>query len=741
MKPSANKFFNSLFSFQRTNNLYSSHHNHNIGPLLSSTTGSIPSSTSSSSSSYHHYNHHHHMSMFSIGKLRLSLYFFCIFVITTSLYCLVSYRSPYYYDHHLHLHHQTPFIVINNNLDNDNNNDNHDVHHNRINLQDQVSNSLLLLSSSKQAIMDNVIHMVNQYYLDYFHLMILNNDDDDMIDMSKKQMQKSVPNTNNNNNNERSIELYKLAYMIDNLTQMENNNDYNLKLLQNSIDNNNNNNKYLQERDNNDYADSVSDYDNDDDNDSNSIEYQLRQLGFNLKHIVYLYARNHPENITMSSMLTSINPDSSSSSSSSATGMKSNRYHHQRHAQIKSKPQNLSGLLSDEFLGSIIFITAIDSNQFQLAKSFINSFEHFRHIGENGSRVQQQNSSNFELMIYDLGLYPDQLSQIERLCQREKRNRKRILCTIRTFQYDIYPSHVSDLRMAAYRSIIIQEMLRDIKLTRQYRQKHSIQNNKNYIRNKNEKISKRNFNKTSTTTIIWMDPQYHFIDSKHSIIGQLQSKILHQSAILSWPIEQPTSALTHPRMFEYFHTTKENFYFHRMIRPDHLMITINDKTWKPFEWGIMLPWVRCALTSDCIAPLGSQWRSTCRLDKKPHYRYSGCHHYDMSALNVVLGIAFNFSSTPYSARLSQRFFWPFNRPMPIEKQNSQDDNEDDDIMFEYQFEDGEDQQTNNVPGRYDLVMNDDDIPEEFFDQSHSQKKKSSGFLFSSSSSSTSSGSS
>jgi hypothetical protein len=31
----------------------------------------------------------------------------------------------------------------------------------------------------------------------------------------------------------------------------------------------------------------------------------------------------------------------------------------------------------------------------------------------------------------------------------------------------------------------------------------------------------------------------------------------------------------------------------------------------------------------------------CRFDKKPHYRYSGCHRGDASALNVALGLHFH----------------------------------------------------------------------------------------------------
>lgn len=72
----------------------------------------------------------------------------------------------------------------------------------------------------------------------------------------------------------------------------------------------------------------------------------------------------------------------------------------------------------------------------------------------------------------------------------------------------------------------------------------------------------------------------------------------------------------------------------------------------------MLPWVQCALTAECIAPIGAQ-RSGCRFDKKPLYRYSGCHRYDVSALNVVLGIMYDYNFHKYLVNSSDYYFRPF----------------------------------------------------------------------------------
>lgn len=297
------------------------------------------------------------------------------------------------------------------------------------------------------------------------------------------------------------------------------------------------------------------------------------------------------------------------------------------------------------------------------------------------------------------------------------------LCKIRTFNYSNYPSHVSDLKIAAYRSIILQEVLRDIRRAH----KHI----SHLVSDIFQVASVQTYN------LFWLDPHYRFlpgtIEHHPTLLADLLASTRNISGIRSWSIEAPTSALTHPRTCEYFHSTADNFYFHRMVRSSHLVISISESTWQPFELGIMLPWVRCALTEGCIAPLGSQWRSSCRLDKKPHYRYSGCHHYDMSALNVLLGIAYNFTSYQYSAPPSSRFFAPFYKMLKTRSSSSpstqaaSEDNLRPAILaasklaaenFDYtDYDPGESVRRDELSlleseDRFDRVLTDDDLPEE-----------------------------
>lgn len=147
--------------------------------------------------------------------------------------------------------------------------------------------------------------------------------------------------------------------------------------------------------------------------------------------------------------------------------------------------------------------------------------------------------------------------------------------------------------------------------------------------------------------IIWTDKAEYFITSNISHVIKMASK----SGIAAWTIEseEPTSAHTHPKMFEYFQTRQTDFFFHRMVGAEHLVIFNTREIHTKF----MLRWVECALTEECIRPTGAQ-NTGCNNQRKPLYRYSGCHKYEVSALNVILGLMFNFDTHQYT--IKQKMF-------------------------------------------------------------------------------------
>lgn len=139
-----------------------------------------------------------------------------------------------------------------------------------------------------------------------------------------------------------------------------------------------------------------------------------------------------------------------------------------------------------------------------------------------------------------------------------------------------------------------------------------------------------------------MDSSYRLLKNvTHSTITRLYQDKVKKYGILAWPFDltNPVSSLTHKKMFEYFHTDTECFLFLQMVKADVLLM-INTEF---VHHNVMLPWIQCALTQDCIAPIGAQ-SVGCKFDKKPLYRYSGCHSYDVSALNIALGLAFKQDS-------------------------------------------------------------------------------------------------
>nr|CAD7577645.1 unnamed protein product [Timema californicum] len=146
-----------------------------------------------------------------------------------------------------------------------------------------------------------------------------------------------------------------------------------------------------------------------------------------------------------------------------------------------------------------------------------------------------------------------------------------------------------------------------------------------------------------------------FLECDHRLVsGQLEPLVKQatkEGGVVSWATYHPTSSLTHPKMFDYFQTTAESFLFLPMVEASALLLVNVEGV----HTKIMLPWVQCALTQDCILPIGAQ-SGGCRFNKKPQYRYSGCHRYDGSALNIVLGLYFGFDEKRYTCKGKERYF-------------------------------------------------------------------------------------
>ncbi|XP_066603427.1 uncharacterized protein [Prorops nasuta] len=209
---------------------------------------------------------------------------------------------------------------------------------------------------------------------------------------------------------------------------------------------------------------------------------------------------------------------------------------------------------------------------------------------------------NNNIVIYGVGLNEDSLQSIKGICNSTK-------CSLLSFDLSLFPTHAEDDRLHVYRPLVIQKAL------------------------------------NSLGSILYMDSDMRLNSS------EISKYLSPKSGILTWSTKHAISSLTHPKMYEYFHVSAESFFFLPLIRASHLVI----KNSKEIRDNVMLPWVQCALTRDCIYPIGAQ-SAGCRFNKKPQYRYSGCHAYDTSALNIVLGLHFHFDDTHYVHQERETYF-------------------------------------------------------------------------------------
>ncbi|XP_001361465.3 uncharacterized protein [Drosophila pseudoobscura] len=202
------------------------------------------------------------------------------------------------------------------------------------------------------------------------------------------------------------------------------------------------------------------------------------------------------------------------------------------------------------------------------------------------------------LLIYDLGVSEEQLKALNAYCNISR-------CAVITYDLSEFPSFVADQRTHAYRPIVIKDALLRAR---------SVLFVENYMR---------------------MRGGYHELQ-------ELQSRGM-VAGVLGWNTPTAVSSLTHPKMFDFFESDAEDFIFLRMVDLDVVFFVDNLFVTEK----IMLPWLKCCLTQECIDPIGAQ-SNGCKFNKKPLYRYSGCHGYDASAFNIVLGLTWRWDNSKYS---------------------------------------------------------------------------------------------
>ncbi|XP_060810907.1 uncharacterized protein LOC106139140 isoform X2 [Amyelois transitella] len=221
----------------------------------------------------------------------------------------------------------------------------------------------------------------------------------------------------------------------------------------------------------------------------------------------------------------------------------------------------------------------------------------------------------FTVLLYNLGLKPYSLSVVSNYCNSSK-------CAIIDFDLEAFPSHVSDESIHAFRPLIIQ---------------HALSRVGGVVFCESSQRWRRGVGELSA---LWARVRGAGVGGGG---GAGAGRAGGALGVLAWPLRPAVTSLTHPRMFHYFHANIDDFLFMQMVDVTRLVIAN-----KPATADIMRPWIQCALTLDCIMPIGAQ-SGGCRFDKKPQYRYSGCHEQDASALSIVLGLRSGFEEAQYTA--------------------------------------------------------------------------------------------
>lgn len=280
---------------------------------------------------------------------------------------------------------------------------------------------------------------------------------------------------------------------------------------------------------------------------------------------------------------------------------------------IFRKEKNLNNVDSTylELLGFVKEPTLFENTQRELTNN-LNNFNNrlneqpripplvtaFKRYGEKEKALIESKMKYFFndlILIYDLDLSSSEQLLIKKQCNSS--------CTLKMFKTDKYPRHLVQSKMKAYKPIILQEVLNEY------------------------------------GALIWIETPNVFVSND---IDKYLDKA-KQSGVLVWPKSQPVTQMSHPLMFKYFSTKPKDFYFIHMLDTTQFILYNNQN----IHSKLMLPWVKCALRVECIAPRGSKYNG-CDYSRRPTFLYSGCHRYEMSAFSIITAHLFYFDEKKYT---------------------------------------------------------------------------------------------
>jgi len=227
-----------------------------------------------------------------------------------------------------------------------------------------------------------------------------------------------------------------------------------------------------------------------------------------------------------------------------------------------------------------MIVTAFSSNHFKESLDFFGSVH--------------KELPQVKMIVYDLGLTASQMQSIKGYCNVQE---------VRKFKFEKYPSHTKDLFKYAWKPFIIKEISEEFEL-------------------------------------------FLYCDASCRIKRAFREFLLNVTKFPLVPncmLGKGSAVLrsTHDGMLKYFNASRDELL--EVVPqggfPGGIQLIWVSKMWKE---KILTPWVDCAMHLECISPAGAKL-SGCNFGTKPSSAYVGCHRYDQSALNVIMGKEFEAS--------------------------------------------------------------------------------------------------